>query len=760
MITRGQMPRQLRNKGGITNVVPREGFIFGGITKRIRKLIPNEIANFASKAAPFVAPFNPGAAALMRGIGRFDKRGSFSDAIKQGLGTFAFGKAAGYLGGAQSDGGIFGGQTFSKQGFSEGPVGRLFQGGKEKLLSDGVTTGAKTDKGVGFIKKGTEMFKDVPILGELPNIVQQQILVGGATAAGSYIYQKFLADEPPQDEGETMEEYLARRKQNVGNKMRTYFDNYFKFDPEYSALDDAGKDAFVARYNLKKGGRVGYQTGGITMANTLAENIRRNIANQAAVAQQFQAARSRLPGYVEPVVPPAPTQPILEESDEGTIGPVLPVEPPTQMPIEEEPKVIPIESDMIPIPLPGGGGGFGSLLPGLIGDVLDQDPDAFAPQPTLPVEPQTDQDILEGYAKFKEQNPGVGMGPGLQVMIYGRLPNGTPLVFPNSAQAAAFNQYLESIGQPPFERVSGDIRKITDNEEKSLSKLAGGGMPTGGRVGYQNGGISMANTLAENIRRNRAAQAAFNQMIRPAQIKASKITPSKITPIQPTPSKITPIQPTPSKITPIETRPIEIKELNLNRNPALNFFKPQQPQFLTPTKTQIQTGPQPGELDPLGLPMSMTMLPGDGLQSLAEMEAITKRIEAAQAAMKPTYEERLMGESWDTLSDNDQYIIAQEYPGETPPRRNPDFVPGLASGGMPTGIMKTNKAGVMERDYRDKGGFVPVGIKEKADDVPAMLSKNEFVFTADAVRGAGNGSIEKGAQKMYDTMKKLEKRVV
>ena len=81
-------------------------------------------------------------------------------------------------------------------------------------------------------------------------------------------------------------------------------------------------------------------------------------------------------------------------------------------------------------------------------------------------------------------------------------------------------------------------------------------------------------------------------------------------------------------------------------------------------------------------------------------------------------------------------------------------------GGMPTGIMKTNKAGVMERDYRDKGGFVPVGIKEKADDVPAMLSKNEFVMTADAVRGAGNGSIDKGAQRMYDTMKNLEKRVV
>ena len=76
--------------------------------------------------------------------------------------------------------------------------------------------------------------------------------------------------------------------------------------------------------------------------------------------------------------------------------------------------------------------------------------------------------------------------------------------------------------------------------------------------------------------------------------------------------------------------------------------------------------------------------------------------------------------------------------------------------GGPTGIMKINKAGVKERDYREDGGFVPVGIKEKADDVPAMLSKNEFVFTADAVRGAGNGDVEKGAQRMYKIMKTLE----
>ena len=64
--------------------------------------------------------------------------------------------------------------------------------------------------------------------------------------------------------------------------------------------------------------------------------------------------------------------------------------------------------------------------------------------------------------------------------------------------------------------------------------------------------------------------------------------------------------------------------------------------------------------------------------------------------------------------------------------------------------------GGMEKDYRTTGGFVPIGAYEKKDDVPARLSKNEFVMTADAVRAAGGGSINKGAQRMYDTMKHLE----
>jgi len=80
-----------------------------------------------------------------------------------------------------------------------------------------------------------------------------------------------------------------------------------------------------------------------------------------------------------------------------------------------------------------------------------------------------------------------------------------------------------------------------------------------------------------------------------------------------------------------------------------------------------------------------------------------------------------------------------------------------AEGSMPMGEPRRNQAGIMELDYRAKGGFVPpIGIKEKADDIPAMLSNNEFVFTADAVRAAGGGSVNKGAQRMYGLMKQLE----
>ena len=342
MITRAQMPRQLRDKGGIASITPREKYGLGSKLKdRLRKLIPNELANIAVKAAPFVAPFSAGTAALMRGIGRFDQRGSISDAVKQGLGTYAFGKVAQQIPGTQNyfGKGMEGARTLA--GDIRTKAGSLFEKKPEDLLKN------KKDK-PGFLRKAAEeTIGKVPVLQNLSPKVQEKLLAGTITSGASALYSYFAGEFEPQQPGESYGEYMARRNARVKQQMRQVMDSYYTplRNPQYASLTPEQRDDFI----------------------------------------------------------------------DGIVG----------------------------------------------------------------------QTELEGTTDYQ----------------------------------------------------------------------------------------------------------------------------------------------------------------------------------------------------------------------------------------------------------------------------------GLAAGGMPTGIMRTNKAGVMERDYRDKGGFVPVGIKEKADDVPAMLSKNEFVFTADAVRGAGNGSIEKGAQKMYDTMKNLEKRV-
>ena len=347
MITRAQMPRQLRNMGGITNAVPREKYGLGSkIKERFRKLIPNELADIAVKAAPFVAPFNPGIAGLMRGIGRFDQRGSISDALKQGALTYGGGQAVRILGGAGFQKGLgVPGDRFTSplDTKTTTKVKKLFD--RQKAIDDL----SKTKDKPGFLRKASEeTIGKVPVLKNLSPKVQEKLLAGTITSGASALYSYFTGEFEPQEPGETLGEYMARRKERVKSQMRQVMDSYYTplRNPSYAAMSDEEKDNFI-------------------------DNI---------------------------------------------------------------------------------------------------------------------------------------------------------------------------VGQTELE----------------------------GTTDYQ----------------------------------------------------------------------------------------------------------------------------------------------------------------------------------------------GMKKGGMPTGIMRTNKAGVMERDYRDKGGFVPVGIKEKADDVPAMLSKNEFVFTADAVRGAGNGSIEKGAQRMYDTMKKLEKRVV
>jgi len=576
MINRGKMPRQLRNKGGITNVTPRTNYFLGGIKDRIRKLIPNELADVAVKAAPFVAPFNPGVAGLMRGIGRFDQRGSISDAFKQGIATAGFGAGARALGGAPDifGGGIRGGFTSPLSEGRTTAVKNLFTPKEVSSEISKGTAGTGTEvktPGIGPIER---LRQKIPIINKLDPIVGQQLIVGGATSAASLIYDSFINNYEEHDpETESYDEYLARRKEVVGKQMRQYFDNYFKFDKEYSALDDAGKDAFVARYNLAKGGRVEYQSGGITMAKTLQQNLAANQQQAANIQSILNQAR--------------------KQAGLATIQ-----TPQETMPTPVQTISTPVQKMSAPAP---------SITKSILPPVKTQAEAAKNQGMNLP-------DFLSGADLESVQSGGYVPGAlGDRQLDLGPIAN-------MAAPGGMTNENFMKLSIAEQDKI------MADDETKRLAN------------------------------EKRFTTDAYGKQVDPSRGR----------------------------------------EIYMNLLDVVKFDQPN---------------------------VKLT-----GNETLAELERLAY----------PQY----------FNSDGTPKPFAKGGRVE------------LMGGAMPTGIMKTNKAGVMERDYRDEGGFVPVGIKEKADDVPAMLSKNEFVMTANAVRGAGNGSIEKGAQKMYDTMKRLEKRVV
>ena len=58
--------------------------------------------------------------------------------------------------------------------------------------------------------------------------------------------------------------------------------------------------------------------------------------------------------------------------------------------------------------------------------------------------------------------------------------------------------------------------------------------------------------------------------------------------------------------------------------------------------------------------------------------------------------------------------------------------------------------------YPNRDGEIAGPGTGTSDDIPAMLSDGEFVFTAKAVRNMGEGDRKEGAKRMYAAMKRLE----
>jgi hypothetical protein len=790
MITRSQMRRQLRAQGGIMSVAPgtigggdytgipmgsRTGFgIVSDIKDRVRRLIPNELADVAVKAAPFIAPFYPGYAAIARGLGRFDQRGSISDALKQGAATYAFGKAAGKLGGAESGDGFFGGQTYSKEGFMNDGAGRLFKGADAPKVDpkvDPKVPGTLETKPTGIMERATAATIDkIPLADKLPQIVKEKLLVGGITSGASALYSYFTgAFDDPQQPGESMEEYMARRNTRVKQQMRGYMDSYYTplRNPQYAAMSDEEKNNYIdsiVGQGMATGGRVGYQTGGISSANTLAENIARNRAAQQqfsesiAPAQQktrqkitqrledfgnkltgivegardytvpvVQGARAFLTGAGEPIITDSMRRDLIERAqakggDSGALGyEDYGLKPATKM----------------------------GRFPGGITDIIS-DPQAFANAVTAGrVRYEKDPTAPGGY-KFKDTKfdfdikpEDTGLGANL---LRGINEGGLKTAIPNVAKDLV--QGAKNLLTPTTAtaaEIPGAINSLINVNRPTMADVAG--PATQGLIP----GFTKLENTANLADGDVVYQGPDGQMYGPETYAsiAAGMYPNIYDPNRPTMADVAGPAQTYNPRTD-EQRRFYKKSAEDDPRPGIKYDD--EGNVVFDYDASYVYSPNDGEY---GSYYDAYIRPGENeIQELTDASGKKIRFVAnAQGRGFDTYD--YIDENNNLTAAPDD-LIDQIY--NTYNLASGGRV-GLMGGTMPMGEPRVNQGGITELDFRAKGGFVPVGIKEKADDVPAMLSKNEFVFTADAVRGAGNGSIEKGAQKMYDTMKNLERRV-
>ena len=628
------MQRQLRQDGGIMDLspVPRENFGLGSKLKKfVRKVIPNEVAEIATKAAPFVAPFNPAVAAAMAGIGSFDQTGRIGESLKRGALTYGGGQLARFIGGAGvqgnpfTEGGAFrGGLEGFKGGFSS-PLGtetglKLGKSGSTPTKVEGVE-GVKQstffedptllqeeglslgeglgggdsilDKGFDLIKKGGKEFfyKD----GKL----DKTAVIAAVSGAASYVEALALAE----DAGTTIteEEYDEAKKAEKKAEYAGYLENFF----------DSRKD----------GGRIGFNKGG------------------SRVTQLFK---------------------LLEEAE--TAG--------------DDDKIREIKSDLFKefnLKLAQGGRiGFARGT--------DKDPDEIEEFKQL-----ISGDIIENEDPDMRDMDDLMSGGGIS--------------FSRQEKSFLFKKLGGSGGSdrsftmPQLYRILSNPNSPNNvNDARVLKEIAviglGGGRKDGGRIGFKKGTAPAGMLALQDYLRFLDTVEKINR----GYDKGEKVVGEA------------------EKF----LKSIGDKEYD-------KFSKDE----LAKEKELFDKAESVGEMllkaeDKFGTDFDMQKTPVDAENFGDYARELIRDLNRRDRKL-------------DALAEKAGFKMG----GEVPVRKN--------------------KVGIEELDYRQSGGFVPVGVKEKADDVPAMLSKNEFVMTADAVRGIGGGSVDKGAEKLYNVMKQAEK---
>jgi hypothetical protein len=700
-ITRGQMRRELY---GVGSLVGREKFGLGSSLKKfVRKIIPNEVAEVAVKAAPFVAPFNPLLAGSMSALGTFDQSGSISRSVKSGLMNYGLGQGARYLGGAGFQEGFnpFAGGNY---GFSS-PLGT--DTGIGKLLADkgyiGQTTGPQTfdDRFTSIEDVLYETAPDKLTTAQKAGIAFDKNVAKTATPGFKESVSKILSGDFT-----TMGEGL---KELGGKGLKAIYTKPVPGSPGQTQIDKLAIGATIA-------GGVNYAE-----ARKLAKEADLVTDEDEYTEEMYEADRARYKEYYSDILTPES----FGLKDGGRVNYAE-----------------------------------GGLSKNRIAQLM-----------SLLESGEIDEDYKKQIKEEIDQLMGKYKSGGRVKFLKGG---------DTEYNAMVTEMYIKAGGQ------EGTGMDIDTFAEKYFSKFA-----KGGRAELNVGGVpSITLQEKEEIVEPDASMMVDTTTSNPIPENAAELAAAEI-----------------AKVI-MGTRGIPGEETEGVMSSTEFIFN----EYVMPKRKELMENYNLtlGEADDLirnamnkykkadggRIELKFGSEPKEGIESLKEdiMPDLINRPDDAEEKVDEL--DDLMAGGGITFSREEKSYLFRKLGGAggssrsyTMPQlygilNNPNSpgnindakvlkeiaIVGLSGkykkGGRVEYAMgsevpvRQNQGGITELDYRNTGGFVPIGVKEKADDVPAMLSKNEFVFTADAVRNAGGGDINKGAQKMYSLMKSLENKVV
>lgn len=717
----------------VDDIIPNEFKSGAKMKKTIRNLIPNELADVAVKAAPFVAMIPGGApfAAAMRGIGRFDQRGSISDALKQAAGTYAFSKVAtpftsqlpGLAGNTYEglSGVIQAGKDLGSSAYSG--IKSLGTGGKNKafdILGKGsvgdmypTDYGYELGSGGGGIKSlgskildyGKEsLFGDDKKfqMGDIGRFLGDPGKTIPLTMIASYIKEKFFPDE----DQDSFDAKFAEAMQKRGENVEGYLRQYGPFDPRrdptknpytQEEIDQSARDKTIEYRNFAADGgimtlpRENYFLGSGKFVRTVNPNPDFERASKVTPDDIMNVFKNegiffkgrRLPKDLEASYLANPEKPLFVGMTRGSLDNV-----------GMSPRASKVSSDDIMNVFKKkfdegnffGRGGPRIALP------MRQVSATFSPKQALTAERAPDVEKLGGRDLIRD--------------FFERKLSGMPASFrPKIKNNEEIMELLTRGDRKGLDALMTSLLRDAnfDREEAAM----------GGRMNYARGseGIMMASNPDPMDERNQVLEMmAMQEFGKPLRDLS-------------------------------DDQIIELEEM------FDDFVRSGQPLPSDPTKPINPFAPKP--TGPALPDKQMAFMDDDYEQEFMRLvgefmeEGFTQE-EAIEAARD---ELARLGSKFMADGGRVNYAMGGDTPQEN----------AMQAAGIEGLDININPKGITELDMRETGGFIPpVGVKEKEDDIPAMLSNNEFVFTADAVRGMGDGDVDKGAERMYSMMKKLE----